>query len=80
MRAFETGDLKCDRCGIDNPVWFTASWLWNLVMGDDRMDVLCPSCFILLAEKARVLPSAWFLTPETVIMAPPLIDEVGDGD
>jgi hypothetical protein len=64
---------ECDRCGIANPVWFTPSWLWSLVMGDDRGDILCPACFIALAEKANVLPSAWVLTPESGI-APAHID------
>lgn len=60
---------KCQDCGVDNPVWFTPSGLWNRVMGgpdarDDPGGLVCPICFMKRAEKAGVVPTAWVLTPE----------------
>jgi hypothetical protein len=65
------GADACTECGHLNPSWFTASVLWNLVMGgpdatDDPGGFLCPCCFIVKAERALgdETPPAWVLHPE----------------
>lgn len=45
----------CQRCGGPNPSWHAASPLWNAVVrtpdGSERWGVLCPSCFVALANE-----------------------------
>ncbi len=53
-----SGDLVCQECGGDNPIWFTDNDVWNRVMGgpdqrDDPGGVLCPPCFIAAAERVH---------------------------
>ncbi len=51
----------CDRCGFPSPVWFTDNDIWNAL---DRAGVLCPLCFIYLAEKNGVATTGWKIVPE----------------
>jgi hypothetical protein len=62
-------ELQCQDCHGANPVWFAPNRLWNLVMGGpsamgDPGGIVCPGCFILRAEAAGVVPTAWELRPE----------------
>lgn len=64
-------EAKCERCGRDNVTWFTPSHLWNAVIrentnGADSM--LCPVCFIQLAEMAGHNSAAWRVEPEPLAM------------
>lgn len=65
----EVAVFYCDDCARPNPVWFAPSDLWNYVVGgpdaaEDPGGMLCPCCFIVRAEAAGVVPSAWVLTEE----------------
>jgi cell division protein FtsB len=44
------GDTVCQQCGGRNPVWFADNDLWNDVAGN-REDILCPTCFIVKADR-----------------------------
>lgn len=59
----------CMDCGGHNPVWFAPNDLWNLVIGGpdakgDPGGFYCPNCFIVRAETAGVVPTAWKLELE----------------
>lgn len=74
----------CEDCNGTVHVWFAPNKLWNLVKGgpeatDDPGGQLCPNCFILRAEAAGIVPTAWILDQE-VLSDPspptePLIDD-----
>ena len=53
----------CDRCGGGNVCWFAPSPLWNTVARSHGYGILCPLCFIVLAE-AQGLRAAWKIEPE----------------
>lgn len=57
----------CDNCGGFNVSWFTPSPLWNrIVRQPDRADpMLCPRCFILLAEAAGI-HEVWKVSPTSL--------------
>lgn len=62
-------ELACDDCGRPNPVWFAPNEVWNLAIGgpdarDDPGGFVCPNCFIIRAEQAGIVPTAWKLEPE----------------
>lgn len=46
----EDGDSRCQGCGGVNPVWRTADDWWNRVAGRWGYQVLCPTCFLQLAD------------------------------
>lgn len=55
--ATRGGDGPCDDCGKPYPPWMAPHDVWNLVMGgpdakDDPGGMLCPTCFIVRAERA----------------------------
>lgn len=57
----------CQECGFTFRPWFAPDRLWNLVMGgpgakDDPGGVVCPNCFIELAEAAGINPPAWCIS------------------
>lgn len=52
----------CERCKGPNVVWFAPSPLWNAAHGE--WDILCPVCFVQLAEAAGITPTAWRIAPE----------------
>ena len=52
----------CERCKGVNVVWFVNSELWNKYAKDH--DIICPLCFIELAESQGYEPTAWELVPE----------------
>jgi hypothetical protein len=64
------GDGPCQSCGtVDNICWFTASPFWNNVVGgpgcmDDPGGIYCINCFVILADKVGMRPTAWQLVPE----------------
>lgn len=59
---------SCQDCGGPNVVWFAPNDLWNAVFprgpnrGPDRL--LCPVCFIRLAERAGLDGKAWEVKPK----------------
>ncbi len=61
----------CDRCDQPNPVWSTT--LWIQVMGTTS-GILCPSCFVLEAEKKGYGKKGWSLSQHR----PPEDEEVQD--
>jgi hypothetical protein len=69
------GDDLCNRCGVENPVWFASHDVWNYVVGGpnargDPGGVLCPVCFIGLAS-AIGLKGSWELRPSRPPIARP---------
>lgn len=64
-------ETTCDRCGRDNPTWWTPTKVWKAVYGPGgqptRQGVLCPTCFIADAEAAGVTAPqgtpGWLVTP-----------------
>jgi hypothetical protein len=57
-------ELKCQACGGNNVVWFAQNKLWNTVMGSPN-GIVCPSCFIIEAEKRGVVDDVWQVIPQT---------------
>lgn len=55
-------EFKCEKCGVENVIWFTTNDLWNAV--DQPHGVLCPCCFVKLAEAAGFNKRAWLLVTE----------------
>lgn len=65
-------ETYCHRCYGANVVWSAPSPLWNAVMrdtddGTDAYDgIVCPVCFIQLAETMAVAGPGWYLTADDV--------------
>jgi hypothetical protein len=60
----EDGDTKCQECFCLNPVWWVQHEVWNSVVGSNDGGVLCPNCFIALADtKGYGRSGAWQLYP-----------------
>jgi len=55
---------RCERCRGPNVRWFAPSPLWNAAHGE--WDILCPICFVQLAEAAGIDPTAWQIAPEVL--------------
>jgi len=53
----------CHKCNGRNIIWNVDNKLWNAVMGN-HSDILCPICFIELAEAKGIKPAAWRLSCE----------------
>jgi len=62
------GDERCARCGhVNNVPWFAPSPLWNqVVRANNHSEMLCPMCFMKLAEESGVKTTGWQLIPEAV--------------
>lgn len=46
-------ELYCHKCGGPNVVWFTSNAMWDkAVTKAKEPGILCPTCFIQLAEAA----------------------------
>ncbi len=56
----------CDLCGRPNITWFAPSELWNKAIEGTSHDILCPVCFVQLAEDHGITPTAWMLAPEVL--------------
>lgn len=55
----------CEQCQRPNVVWFAPSPLWNKVVRERKLpEILCPVCFIQVAEDAGVRLGAWRVAPE----------------
>lgn len=63
----------CDKCGGPNICWFAPSELWNKVVAD-RHNILCPICFVKLAEATGFDSAAWQVSQEAI--APPTDEAV----
>lgn len=59
----EHPEAKCQKCGNDNVVWFAPNELWNKVV-DDKTAILCPVCFVKMAEAKGIKPTGWLLQEE----------------
>lgn len=57
----------CQKCKGRNVVWFAPNALWNRVVGDNKYGILCPICFIKLAELKGVSRDAWKIQPESAV-------------
>lgn len=55
---------KCEKCGGRNITWHADSDVWNEVARKDGWGILCPICFVKLAEKKGIIPTAWKLSQE----------------
>lgn len=66
-RPVETDDAHpertCQKCHGPNVVWFVPNELWNRVVGSPD-GILCPVCFVKLAEEKGHRPTAWCLLEE----------------
>jgi hypothetical protein len=53
----------CEKCGLKNVTWFAPSSIWNKVARTDGFDLmLCPTCFIHMAEVAG-FDTVWRVAP-----------------
>lgn len=59
----------CERCKRPNCTWFAPSPIWNAAHCE--WDILCPICFVQLAEAAGITPTAWQVAPEVLESTPP---------
>ncbi len=56
---------RCKRCGGKNITWFAPNSLWNrAVRAHNEPEIVCPICFVELAEAAGIKPASWQVTPE----------------
>lgn len=63
-RAIDGADGPCQMCDQRYPAWRAPDDLWNLVMGgpeatDDPGGMLCPTCFLRLADVRAPQRGAW---------------------
>ena len=57
----------CQRCGGKNiKPWFAPSEVWNDVVGE-REGILCPQCFVELAQASGKYTGAWELRPAVAV-------------
>jgi hypothetical protein len=66
-------EARCHRCLGPNVSWLAPSPLWNEVMRDGDIngpwqygEIICPTCFAVLAELAGVASGCWQLRPDVV--------------
>jgi len=52
----------CHKCGGKNISWYVDNNLWNEVIGSGG--ILCPLCFVSIAEEKGINPIAWRLSRE----------------
>lgn len=74
-RKEEHPEAYCDRCRCPNITWFAPSPLWNKAIAGTHHDILCPVCFIQLAEAAGIHTTAWKVTVEDEI-PPEVVQEL----
>lgn len=66
----------CHRCGRPNLVWWVDSNLWNVAtlgLQRERLEILCPSCFVQLWEARTGQTAVWRLVCERVRDPRPLV-------
>lgn len=73
VTVIEHPEQVCHRCLGPNVSWVAPSPLWNEVMrgGDingpwQYGEIICPTCFAVLAEAAGVATGSWMLRPDKV--------------
>ena len=57
----------CHLCGGKNINWYADNDLWNEVIPSDMKpssQIICPICFVKLAEKKGIILTAWRLSKE----------------
>lgn len=57
-------ESTCEKCGNKNICWFIKSDIWNKFASN--YSVLCPICFVELAENNKFIPTSWELVPENL--------------
>lgn len=58
-------EQTCEKCGGSNIVWFAPNELWNAHAMAKGFGILCPVCFVNLAEADGFRPTAWKVQPES---------------
>lgn len=54
----------CHKCGGPNVVWFGPKDIWNgAIRGQGEPEIICPTCFIQLAEAAGYITVVWRVAP-----------------
>lgn len=53
----------CDKCKGPNITWYAGNDLWNAVT-EDEWSVLCPICFVKIAEKKGIGCTSWRVSRE----------------
>lgn len=67
----------CHKCGGPNITWFAPSPIWNKsVREHGEKEILCPVCFVQLAEAAGFNSAAWRLAPQGYLDSPLVIETV----
>lgn len=69
MRQPGISESICQVCDGINPVWFAPNELWNKVMRypdgreeSEKINFICPNCFIQEAIKLELAPRVWRLS------------------
>jgi len=70
--AKEHPEDYCHICGGKNIVWFADNNLWNKVV-DNKGLICCPICFIEMAKKKGIDPTAWRISEDG---DDPLVDKL----
>lgn len=67
----EIRELLCMVCGVEHPVWYAPNDIWNAVMrwpdgreASEKIPFICPTCFVIEAERRGIKGAAWQLTIE----------------
>lgn len=53
----------CHLCGGKNINWYADNELWNRVVDSPAM-IICPICFVKMAEQKNVKPTSWRISQE----------------
>lgn len=65
LSAEDHPESHCQKCGGPNIVWFAANDLWNRVVGEEEeCSIVCPICFVEMAEAKGIKPPAWQVVKE----------------
>lgn len=73
----------CERCGGRNVVWYADNDLWDEVIARNPTcidGVLCPICFIEVAEEQGCQPTSWRLSADILDQQPVTADGVSAYD
>lgn len=62
----EDPQASCDECGRPNIVWSAPNDVWNQVTGHPAGLIICPVCFVQMANAAG-FRDAWMLIPNHLV-------------
>ena len=78
VSAGEHPEGCCHKCGRPNIVWFAPNGIWNKVVRDaGEKGILCPVCFVQLAEKAGFW-GVWKVAPHDLLPNAPVVPSDDD--